>query len=391
MDQYPENRSQKEEDQIHTLGSLIASYLNFGNESSKRRASAKQPEHKDSPKKTTCLYLLQLIPWLLLLVFLFSFYWDLDSMQVVIFGRLFEIEGLLRIVSVSGLIGFLTNWIAITMLFKPLYKRPLLGQGLIPAHKNRIAFRLASAVSDDIINTQLINEKIDDSNAIEKLRIQTIRHIRKLSKKEDFRADLKAWILRYLESVMKDQQFKKKITDILIADIDKTLQGNAVERFALQAYTFVRGRSLNNIIEDMIDRLPASAEQNLNLVDDYLDKLPEKFENRSRQVEDAVKQIVFQLVNQLDVQQFAEENLSKYDEQRLEKMIKNATNEHLRVIQYLGAVLGTIGGLIIWEPVISLAALLTISGLVLLADNQIIRFKNKRNSIQKEALQNQKS
>ena len=61
-------------------------------------------------------------------------------------------------------------------------------------------------------------------------------------------------------------------------------------------------------------------------------------------------------------------------------MIKNATNEHLRVIQYLGAVLGTIGGFVIWEPVISLLALLIIAGFVLMADHQIHRFKNKRSS-----------
>src|SRR5690625_6332815 len=95
----------------------------------------------------------------------------------------------------------------------------------------------------------------------------------------------------------------------------------------------------------------------MDLIDDYLDQRPEKFESKSLQIEEAVKQIVFQLVNQLDVQQFAEENLTRYDEQRVERMIRNATNEHLKVIQYLGAVLGTIGGLIIWEPVISLLAL----------------------------------
>lgn len=378
MVQNSENSSQLQEDQTGTLGSIIANYLTFGKDDNTTSSRKPSEVRKDPSKKTVGLYLLQFAPWLLLLIFLFSFFWDLNSIQVVIFGRLFELEGLLRITSVSGLIGFLTNWIAITMLFKPLYKRPLLGQGLIPAHKNRIAYRLASVVSDDIINTQLINEKIDNSKAIEKLRIQAIRHIRNLSRREDFRNDLKTWLLRYLESVMNDQEFKKKIADILRSDIEKALQGNTVERIALQAYTFIKGRSLNSIIEDLIDRLPASAEQNLGLVDTYFDQLPERFENQSRQIEDAVKQVVFQLVNQLDVQKFAEENLSKYDEQRLEKMIKSATNEHLKVIQYLGAVLGTIGGFVIWEPVISLLTLLSISGIVLVADNQILRFKKKR-------------
>lgn len=377
---HSENSRQPENDQIQSLGSIIASYLSFGKESSGKTPESRNPDHKIKPKKSVYGFLLQLTPWVLLILFLFSFYWDLNNIQANIFGRVYELEGLIRIVSVSGLIGFLTNWIAITMLFRPLHKRPLLGQGLIPAHKKRIASRLASAVSDDIISTRLINEKIDDSKAIEKLRIQAIRHVRTLSKREDFRADLKNWLLHYLESAMKDDAFKKKITDILRADLEKSLEERPLERIALQAYTFIKGRSLDNFIEDLIDRLPVSAGQNLNLVDDYLDKLPEKFESRSHQIEEAVKQIVYQLVNQLDVQQFAEENLGRYDEKRLENMIKNATNEHLRVIQYLGAVLGTIGGFVIWEPVTSLLVLTTIAGVVLLADTGIHRLMKSKSA-----------
>src|SRR5690625_7533055 len=61
-------------------------------------------------------------------------------------------------------------------------------------------------------------------------------------------------------------------------------------------------------------------------------------------------------------------------------MIRNDTNEHLKVIQYLGAVLGTIGGLIIWEPGISLLALALISGIVLAVDHQILRYQKRRRS-----------
>lgn len=375
-----EKRSHKDENQIESLGSIIASYLNFGKKSRAVPSPEHAPKQSVPPDPSTGLYLLKFTPWLLTILFLFSFIWDLNSVQVVLFGRVFELEGLLRIVSVSGMIGFLTNWIAITMLFRPLHKRPLLGQGLIPKHKNRIAYRLASAVSDDIINTRLINEKIDDSKAIEKLRIQAIRHVRKLSKREDFRNDLKSWLLHYIDTVVQDPEFKNRITDILISDIESSLQSSPIERFALQAYTLIKGRSLRTIIEETIEKLPESAQQNMSLVDDYLGKLPDKFENRSLQIEEAVKQIVFQLVNQLDVQQFAEENLTRYDEQRVERMIRNATNEHLKVIQYLGAVLGTIGGLIIWEPVISLLALALISGIVLAVDHQILRYQKRRRS-----------
>jgi hypothetical protein len=68
------------------------------------------------PKKTTehpwLMILLLSVPYLLLVVFIVSFFWDFNNMTADLFGHNFSFEGLLRIVSVSGLIGFLTNWLA---------------------------------------------------------------------------------------------------------------------------------------------------------------------------------------------------------------------------------------------------------------------------------------
>jgi len=74
------------------------------------------------------------------------------------------------------------------------------------------------------------------------------------------------------------------------------------------------------------------------------------------------------LVNQLNVHELVEENLRKYDEQKLENMIRNATNEQLKTIQYLGALLGTIGGFVIWEPILSMSVLVLLFGGVYLLD-----------------------
>ncbi|MEX2573384.1 MAG: DUF445 family protein, partial [Balneolaceae bacterium] len=101
--------------------------------------------------KPVWLFILSLIPWFLAGLFILSFFWDFHHLNLVLFGFSYSLEGLIRFVSVSGLIGFLTNWLAITMLFRPAKKRPILGHGLIPAHKERIANRLAAAVSEDLI------------------------------------------------------------------------------------------------------------------------------------------------------------------------------------------------------------------------------------------------
>ena len=135
---------------------------------------------KNEGKHKFLLKLLFLFPVLLICTFVTSFYWDFNGIQKTIFGFNIEFEGLMRILSISGLIGFLTNWLAITMLFRPAQRRPIFGQGLVPAQKDRIAYRLAAAVSEDLINPDIIKQKIQESNAIAKYREQATDYIKEV-------------------------------------------------------------------------------------------------------------------------------------------------------------------------------------------------------------------
>ncbi|NBC04666.1 MAG: DUF445 family protein, partial [Bacteroidetes bacterium] len=111
-----------------------------------------------------------------------------------------------------------------------------------------------------------------------------------------------------------------------------------------------------------------TAERNIGYIEEYLDEFPEKIHRNSDKIDEVITLLLYKLINQLNVQNLVEENLQKYDEQRLEMMIRNATNEQLKTIQYLGAVLGTIGGFVIWEPILSLIGLSIIFGTVYLID-----------------------
>ena len=77
-----------------------------------------------------------------------------------LFNISYSLEHLLRIFSVSGLIGYATNWLAITILFKPVHKGPIFGQGLIPRQKNKIAERLAKTISSELLHHYLISEYV---------------------------------------------------------------------------------------------------------------------------------------------------------------------------------------------------------------------------------------
>jgi len=316
--------------------------------------------HTPPPKKKSNKYVLRIlltIPYLLLLIFILSFFWDFENVQAQAFGVTLNFEGLLSILSISGLIGFATNWIAITMLFKPSKKRPLLGHGLVPSQKDRIAFRLARAVSEDLINPEIIKKKIHESQAIAKYREKATEYVKGVIDDPGFRSDLKSLTVEYVEEMIANAEVRANIAKTILEQIDEALENNSFEKVALRAYSLLKGQETQQIIEESLTKLPASVEKGLDKMDEVLDNLPERIEANSEVIENIVTNLLYRLINQLDVHNLVEDNLRQYDEQKLERLIKNASNDQLKYIQYLGAVLGTIGGFVIWEPLLSVIAL----------------------------------
>lgn len=324
-------------------------------------ASDRIPEPKEKPfippqksELSRLVFILSIAPWLLITLFGLSFFYDLDGKTITILNSVYPLDGLLRIISVSGLIGFLTNWIAVTMLFRPAEKRPVLGYGLIPAHKERIAYRISKAVADDLINPDLIRQKIQESGAISLYRTKATNYIKSVIDHPGFRSELKEIAVEYVDAMIADPSVRTQLARKMLKEIEESVADRSLEKAALKAYAFLRGEEIQNIIEEALTRLPSTVEKGLDKVDDFLDLLPEKIESNSDAIENTVSEMLYKLIYQLDVQSLVEDNIKSYDEGKLEKMIRGATNEQLRIIQYMGAILGTIGGLVIWQPVLSL-------------------------------------
>ena len=358
------------------LWAILKEHSNFNQLSStstQEHNTPPRPQHHSSVLLTT----LSLFPYLLGLTFTLSFFWDFDGLSATIWNYTLEFEGLLKITSVSGLIGFLTNWIAITMLFKPAKKRPILGHGLIPAQKNRIAFRLAQAVSEDLINPEIIKKKISESNIISRYREKSTRYIKSIIDDPAFREDLKQWVVAYLDEMIADPEIRGALAERILRQIEEAIQDKSFEKVALKAYSYVKGQQMQHIIEESLAQIPTSVEKGLDKMDDLLDELPQKIDDNSEKIETVVTNLLYKLINQLDVHKLVEENLRSYDEQHISNIIQNATNEQLRYIQYLGAILGLIGGFIIWEPLISVVVLLTGFLLILGLDIRLFTYTSQ--------------
>lgn len=333
------------------------------------------PPPKKESKIKWLINLLFVFPIFLVIGFIVSFLWDFNGLTTSLFGFNISFEGLLRVLSISGMIGFLTNWLAIKMLFRPTHKRPILGQGLIPAQKDRIAYRLARAVSEDLINPEIIKKKIHESQAISKYREKATDYIRTIIDDPNFRKDLKSLVVEYVDEMIADPEVRTTLAETVIKQIEGAIEQNSFERVALKAYSFLKGQEMQDLVEEALIKVPTGIEKGLDRMDEFLDDLPNRIEKHSSTIEDLVTSLLYKLINQLDVHALVEDNLRQYDEKRLEILIKNASNDQLQYIQYLGAVLGTLGGFVIWQPVGSLIVITLIILFTIGLDSLLIKLK----------------
>ncbi len=345
---------------VRDIRDLLAKYIRRHLPDAPRESAEVEEIPKRDGKYGALLVFLQIIPWALAALFLFSFVWDFDGVVLHPFGRELVLDGLVRILSVSGLIGFFTNWLAITMLFNPREKRPIFGQGLIPSQRDRVVYRMARAVSEELINEEIIKQKIEEAEIIPKYREMALSVTRGILEDPDFRNDLKAITTDYVGTVLSSDQVRRRIVEFTIEKIESYL-GEGMGGLALKAYRYLNEDDLKRRIDKAINEIPGNLDGVLDGVDELLDEIPGRIEARSEDIEAWATKIVLGFVENLDIYSMIMSNIARYDERQLEDLLKKTTNEQLNYIKYLGGVLGTIGGLVIWQPLLSIAFLGTVS------------------------------
>ena len=87
---------------------------------------------------------------------------------------------LILLPTVGALIGWLTNWIAIKMLFrprKPAGLGPLKLQGLIPKRRHDLARKIGEVVERELINHEDITRRINTPEFHENIRARVEKHV----------------------------------------------------------------------------------------------------------------------------------------------------------------------------------------------------------------------
>jgi hypothetical protein len=337
--------------------------------SSDAEASSVEPPPKRTGSYARWLPVLRSLPWLLGAAFALSFAWDFPGVTLSVAGYTVDLEHLLRYTTVSGLIGFGTNWLAITMLFRPREERPLVGQGLVPSQRERVAFRLAQAVSDELINERIIMEKIRESGLTAQYRDLLVAVAGDVVTDDAVRAELKALLRQVLRDVLSTPAVQDRIADFTAEQLEQNTDG--LPGVAFRTYRLFGEDDFQQRLRAATRRLPESVGPLLDELDPVLDRLPAQLDRHGDAIEEVLTALILRLVRSLDVERIVFENVRAYDEHQLEMLLRRTTNEQLNYIKYLGAVLGVGGGLIIWAPAPALTVV-TILGLVVYAVDEAL-------------------
>lgn len=280
--------------------------------------------------------------------------WDVTDWVVPITRNKFDPIEMLKTLCVSGLIGYGTNYIAIHMLFRPVQKRPIWGQGLIPAQRDRIVYTLANGMHKYILAEELIIMNLEKAGLPQKISDFVIDGTNSLMKDEELKDEIREWIVAGMKDYFGNENIRKEILAVIDAKVDVSLEGG-VKKFLVNTYRNYQREDYHAFINKMIDEVPPTAGMVMDKFgDEKTDEIILYLNERRGELAKLISFSIAELLSRLDIPNLLRKQMEHFDDSRLERMVWEASNEQLLYIQYLGTILGLLGGLIIWEPVFML-------------------------------------
>lgn len=284
---------------------------------------------------------------------------------------------------IGAIIGYLTNNIAVKMLFRPL--RPIkIGKytlpftpGIIPKGQNRLARAVGVAVGENLLTSDVFEEKLLSDEIIGKLESSLDKFFDE--KKESDTTMQQLLEMASTEEIAKEQiqMAKSSITERVTAKVKEANLGQIVSEAVLSAVKKkLSGSFLEMMISDnMLNSIAGYVEENVDeyieengeevvgkMVNDEADNLLGKTVgevvttmdnsrfNWKEIIIDAYKKVVStkgeEFVQKLDIPKMVEDKVRMMDVKELEELVMSVMKKELNAIVNLGALIGFIMGLL---------------------------------------------
>jgi len=230
---------------------------------------------------------------------------------------------------VGAIIGYVTNFIAIKMLFRP-YKAKKLGsltiipQGVIPKEKANLAKNVADVVENHLL----------DKN-----------ELHKLITSESFKTEIQNLI-----STKIDEFEMPKVTSLIKSNPQKV--ADSISSFTMQMivskFPFAAAMINEEMIKEMVLNNMDLLADKINSIFD-IEKIVDKEKIKSNLQNEAIKFLEeesYKIIENLKIGELVEKKVNSFDEAKLENMLFSLMDKHFKFINLAGAVLGAVIGFI---------------------------------------------
>lgn len=296
--------------------------------------------------------------------------------------------------TVGFFIGWTTNWIAIKMLFRPHKAKRFLGvhipftPGIIPKEKGRIAKAIGDVISDNLMNSEILGQYLLSESITNKLRSSINGFFETQKQNEE---SVEQFLMHYLtEDEIKSMthginktltsQIKSKLADDTVGEtiahvaVEHVINsmsynpndvlgnivglplffGEQILRMVLSALRIPVERKLSRNINDILknnseeivsnligkevaDFLNTPVKDLLYGKDELIQKIIEKAMNLYRIV---ITEHLPRILETVNISEIVCDRINEMDVAETEKLILQVMNKELKMIVWLGAVLG---------------------------------------------------
>lgn len=283
----------------------------------------------------------------------------------------------------GGIIGLITNGIAIRMLFRPLKAIKVLGltlpftPGLIPKEKPRIAKSLGDVVANNLLNQDVIKKGLLSPEMDDKITVAVNGLIAKKStsdetlrelfysfsgaeRGEQMITDVTTKVVGFSYERMVKMELGPLLSEIAVTEIVSNLQGSMFAMLINENLISSAKVKMSEIIERMVVEKGEGILDNIfekestNLLDkrlcdlylEYEDRIPEFVSWVISTYHQLIDKNIGVLIHALDLSKLVEDQINGYDVLTFEKMILEIMKKELNAIVWLGGLLGCIMGLV---------------------------------------------
>lgn len=283
----------------------------------------------------------------------------------------------------GGIIGLITNGIAIRMLFRPLNAIKVFGltlpftPGLIPKEKPRIAKSLGDVVANNLLNEDVIKNGLLSPEMDDKITIAVNGLIAKKSTSDEtlrelfysfsgaergalIITDVTNKVVGFSYERMVKMELGPLLSEIAVTEIVSNLQGSMFAMLINENLISSAKVKMAEIIERMVVEKGESILDNIfekestNLLDkrlcdlylEYEDRIPEFVAWVISTYHQLIDKNIGILIHALDLSKLVEDQINGYDVLTFEKMLLEIMRKELNAIVWLGGLLGCIMGLV---------------------------------------------